>query len=83
MERLARWVHVPTWEGWLRLQPYLVSLYEHEAMQFAKAGLMEPVAAGLYRWLGSYGDWGIGQAVYDPSDLVVGRWFYGTSQGSC
>lgn len=83
MERLARWLHVPTWEGWLRLQPYLVSLYEHEAMQFAKAGLMEPVAAGLYRWLGSYDDWGIGQAVYDPSDLVVGRWFYGTSQGSC
>lgn len=76
MERLERWLAVPTKEGWLKLQPYLVSLYEYEAIQFEKDGWMQPVVEGLYRWLGSYDaktHRGIRQAVYDPADLMVGR----------
>ncbi len=63
--QLTRW-------HWQQLQPYTVSLYQHDFMNARNKGLIEE-CAGLYLWRGAYDSrCGISVQYPDPADLVVG-----------
>ena len=69
--RLEAWRRAPSRETWQRLQPYLVSIYEHEAHGFLNDSWMEPVEedSNLYRWVGKYDELCGVQAQLDIADL--------------
>lgn len=72
LKRLTEWQRQPSRRAWQRLQPYLVNLYSNEATRFEKEGWVSAVGNRMYRWKGKYDlQLGIGQAVYDPADLVT------------
>lgn len=61
---------------WRRLQPYLVSVREHEIDVLGRAGKLRPLAdKELYLWTAPYDRvCGIGSdVVYDPADLICDR----------
>lgn len=72
LERLEEWLKSPGWRVWRGLQPYIVSLLKREVFPLERAGWLEGVTEGLYRWRGKYDERkGLVQALYDPSDLIV------------
>jgi CRISPR-associated endonuclease/helicase Cas3 len=72
--RLADWERWPSREAWRALQPFIVNLYRFEAARFESEGWLQPLADGLYVWLGKYDAVrGIEPASLDPADLYVGE----------
>jgi CRISPR-associated endonuclease/helicase Cas3 len=68
---LERWLAYPSRESWRTLQPYLINLFDHEALRLERDGWLVRIADGLYRWEGGYDNRrGIVEALYDPADLV-------------
>jgi CRISPR-associated endonuclease/helicase Cas3 len=68
---LERWLAFPSRDSWRSLQPYLVSLYEHEASRLERDGWLSKPTENLYRWEGGYDNRrGIVEALYDPADLI-------------
>ncbi len=71
-QALEAWRKEPCARNWRRLQPYLVSLFDHDARRFRNEGWLGELSEGLYIWLGSYDERsGIVPAIADPSDLVL------------
>ncbi|NLI11312.1 MAG: CRISPR-associated helicase Cas3' [Peptococcaceae bacterium] len=69
---LDRWQNNPCRETWRRLQPYLVNIYEREARDFFRNGLMSEISKGLYLWEGIYDKLkGLSGVQWDPADLIV------------
>lgn len=63
----------PNRKAWRNLQPFMVTLFDHDLNRF-KSNL-EEVATGLHLWIGPYDKLtgtGMGSGVWDPSDLFVG-----------
>ncbi len=75
LENLRNYQSWPSRKTWQRLQPYLVSLMEHEKKRLGE--WLEPVneSEDLFLWTGMYDaehHRGIVEALYDPADLVFG-----------
>lgn len=63
----------PNRNAWRNLQPFMVTLFDHDLNRFK--GNLEEVATGLHLWIGPYDKLtgiGMGSGVWDPSDLFVG-----------
>ena len=69
---LKRWLEKPSKESWRKLQPYIVNVFEHEAIRHAKDGWLETLNGGIYRWWGKYDlVRGMVADYCDPADLIV------------
>ncbi|HOV79853.1 MAG TPA: CRISPR-associated helicase Cas3' [Bacillota bacterium] len=69
---LNEWTRQPGKSNWRKLQPYIVNVFEWEAKQLLRDGLLSSVTEGLYIWEGSYDNLlGIGRFEFDPADLIV------------
>lgn len=63
----------PNRKAWRNLQPFMVTLFDHDLNRFK--GNLEEVATGLHLWIGPYDKLtgiGMGSGAWDPSDLFVG-----------
>lgn len=70
---LEAWQGEPSARAWRDLQPYLVSLFSHEARRFTEEGWLDQLSEGLYIWLGDYDErLGMVPAIADPADLIIG-----------
>jgi len=70
LKRLDEWHDHPSRRAWQRLQPYLVGIYQYEAIHLEQEDWLEPVTDGVYLWKGKYGEKRGIKAVHDPADLI-------------
>ncbi|GGI85641.1 CRISPR-associated helicase/endonuclease Cas3 [Deinococcus wulumuqiensis] len=72
LKALIQWQHFPSRKSWRALQPYVVSIYTHEARQLAKGGAIRELEEGVYLFeaVGQY-DPLVGLPIdRDPADLI-------------
>jgi len=68
---LRREAEVPRWTL-RRLQPYIVNARSRFISDYDKQGLLQPIAPGLWEWLGGYDSIrGLVVANRDPAELVI------------
>lgn len=71
-EALQRWQADPSRDSWRDLQAYMVNIYEREAREYFRDGLLSKITDGLYLWEGAYDDVrGLSGVWRDPADLIV------------
>lgn len=72
LKALTQWQHLPSRKSWRSLQPYVVSIYTHEAQQMAKGGAIRELEEGVYLFeaVDQY-DSVVGLPIdRDPADLI-------------
>ena len=71
-EAIRQWQVAPSRETWRGLQPFMVNIYEREARQYFKDGILTEISDNLYLWEGEYDKVrGLSVVLRDPADLIV------------